>query len=86
MLQRSFKIFISELLTKFGKKLFLLVFLLLFESLVLATSVLTIIPLADFILDGNEVSPYIALFCDMNGDGQINILDILMLVNSVIGI
>ena len=45
-----------------------------------------ILGLADFILDGNEVSPYIALFCDMNGDGQINILDILMLVNSVIGI
>jgi len=45
-----------------------------------------ILGLADFILDGNEVSPYIVLFCDMNGDGQINILDILMLVNSVIGI
>ena len=51
MLKKSFKIFIFELLNKFGKKFFLLVFLLLLESLVLATSVLTIIPLADYLLD-----------------------------------
>lgn len=57
MLQKSFKIFILELLHTFGKKLFLLVFLLLFESLVLATSVLTIIPLADFILDPDLQNP-----------------------------
>jgi len=57
MLQESFKIFIFELLHKFGKKFFLLVFLLLFESLVLATSVLTIIPLADFILDPDLQNP-----------------------------
>ncbi|SUZ81129.1 uncharacterized protein METZ01_LOCUS33983 [marine metagenome] len=44
-----------------------------------------ILGLADFILDGNEASPYIVLFCDMNGDGQINILDLFILVNSVIG-
>ena len=57
MLQKSFKIFILELLRRFGKKLFLLVFLLLFESLILATSVLTIIPLADFILDPDLQNP-----------------------------
>ena len=44
-----------------------------------------ILGLADFILDGNEASPYIMLFCDMNDDGQINILDLFILVNSVIG-
>ena len=44
-----------------------------------------ILGLADFILDENEASPYIVLFCDMNGDGQINILDLFILVNSVIG-
>ncbi len=44
-----------------------------------------ILGLADFILDGNEASSYIMLFCDMNDDGQINILDLFILVNSVIG-
>jgi len=57
MLKKSFKIFISELLSKFGKKFFLLVFLILIESLVLASSVLTIIPLADYLLDPELKNP-----------------------------
>ena len=57
MIKKSFKIFISELLNKFGKKFFLLVFLLLLEGLILATSVLTIIPLADYLLDPELQKP-----------------------------
>ena len=57
MLKKSFKIFISELLNKFGKKFFLLVFLLLLEGLILASSVLTIIPLADYLLDPELKNP-----------------------------
>ena len=45
-----------------------------------------ILGLADLILNEDEASPYVLLFCDMNSDGQINIIDLLILVNSVIGI
>ena len=45
-----------------------------------------ILGLADFILDNGDPSNYVSMFCDMNSDGQINIIDLLSLVSSVIGI
>ena len=47
-------------------------------------NVIDILGLADFILDGIDISPYVLLFCDMNGDGGINILDLLIIVNLVV--
>ena len=44
-----------------------------------------ILGLADYILDNGDPSNYVSIFCDMNSDGQINLLDLLSLVNLVIG-
>ena len=47
-------------------------------------NIIDILGLEDFILDGVDISPYVLLFCDMNGDGGINILDLLIIVNLVV--
>ena len=57
MFKKSFNFLINEMLNKFKIKFFYLFFLLLFESFVLASSVLTIVPLADFIIDPSLSSP-----------------------------
>ena len=44
-----------------------------------------ILGLVDFILVGDDPSVYVAFFCDMNSDGQIDILDLLIIVNLVLG-
>ena len=44
-----------------------------------------ILGLADLILNEDEASSYVLSFCDMDSNGQINILDLLILVNSIIG-
>ena len=44
-----------------------------------------ILGLADLILNEDEANSYVLSFCDMDSNGQINILDLLILVNSIIG-
>ena len=57
MIQKSFKFLIDEMLNKFKIKFIYLFILLLLESFILASSVLTIIPLADYILDPTLLNP-----------------------------
>lgn len=51
MIKRSLNLLIDEILSKYKIKFLYLFFLLLLESFVLASSVLTIVPLADYIID-----------------------------------
>ena len=51
MIKNIINIFFNNFLKKFPSKFFYLFFLLLFESLILASSVITIIPLADYFID-----------------------------------
>ena len=56
-MNKSIKYFFMEMLKNFPKQFLFLLFLLLIESLVLASSVLTIVPLADYLLDPNLNNP-----------------------------
>ncbi len=47
--------------------------------------VFDILGLVDFILVGDDPSVYVSSFCDMNSDGRIDILDLLIIVNLVVG-
>ena len=57
MFKKSFKFLVDEMLKKFKIKFAYLFFLLLFESFILASSVLTIVPLADYIIDPSLNNP-----------------------------
>ena len=57
MFKKSLKFLMDEMFSKFKKPFVYLFFLLLFESFILASSVLTIIPLADYILDPTLNNP-----------------------------
>ena len=48
-------------------------------------NVIDILGLADHILVGDDANDYVSLFCDMNSDGQIDLLDLLIIVNLVVG-
>ena len=48
-------------------------------------NVIDILGLADHILVGDDPSVYVSSFCDMNSDGRIDILDLLIIVNLVVG-
>ena len=56
-MNRSIKYFVIEIFKNFPRQFLFLLFFLLIESLVLATSVLTIVPLADYLLDPNLNNP-----------------------------
>lgn len=57
MIKNIINIFFNNFLKKFPSKFFYLFFLLLFESLILASSVITIIPLADYFIDPTLKNP-----------------------------
>jgi len=56
-MNKTIKYFFMEMLKNFPRQFLFLLFLLLIESLVLASSVLTIVPLADYLLDSNLNNP-----------------------------
>tara|TARA_Y100000816_G_C26106636_1_gene588313 strand:+ start:2371 stop:4131 length:1761 start_codon:yes stop_codon:yes gene_type:complete len=56
-MKNSLKLLINEILSKYKLKFVYLFFLLLFESFILASSVLTLVPLADYIIDPNLENP-----------------------------
>ena len=57
MIKKSFNLLIDEILSKYKIKFVYLFFLLLLESFILASSVLTLVPLADYIIDPNLNNP-----------------------------
>lgn len=57
MLKKSLKSIVLELIKFFPKKVVLLLFLILLESIVVASSVISIVPLADYLLDPELVNP-----------------------------
>ena len=56
-MSRSIKYFFIEIFKKFPRQFIFLLIFLLIESLVLASSVLTIVPLADYLLDPSLSNP-----------------------------
>ena len=50
-----------------------------------SVNVIDILGLADHILVGGDANEYVSLFCDMNSDGRIDLLDLLIIVNLVAG-
>ena len=56
-IKKSLKLLIDEILSKYKLKFLFLFFLLLFESFILASSVLTLVPLADYIIDPTLKNP-----------------------------
>tara|TARA_B100001123_G_C15325510_1_gene1029398 strand:+ start:1306 stop:3063 length:1758 start_codon:yes stop_codon:yes gene_type:complete len=69
---RSLKILISETIKNYPKLFFILVIALIFESVIVISSVITVIPLADYILnpeleDPSRITKYVITFLDPLG-------------------